>query len=135
MTKSTQKQMTNALADLLHKTTKLDLIVKDEATIFGSLNDKDITIKVKYDESKGKLNDVLFDVQFDDDLIQDLCFDDLIMKIDSIKHNDGHFKCCICGKIEKGYGNNAQPIKEGVCCDLCNSTVVIPARLKLMEGE
>lgn len=38
--------------------------------------------------------------------------------------------CCICGRKFKGYGNNAYPICEGVCCDNCNYEVVIPARLK-----
>jgi hypothetical protein len=27
-------------------------------------------------------------------------------------------------------GNNAQPVKNGRCCDVCNSTKVIPARIK-----
>lgn len=50
-------------------------------------------------------------------------------------------KCCLCdGEIEKKFtpegkiywdeGNNAQPLKEGRCCDLCNNTKVFPARLK-----
>jgi hypothetical protein len=26
-------------------------------------------------------------------------------------------------------GNNAQPIMDGRCCDECNNTLVIPARL------
>jgi len=39
-------------------------------------------------------------------------------------------KCCICSKkIKTKYGNNAEPIKEGRCCDLCNAIIVIPARL------
>lgn len=49
-------------------------------------------------------------------------------------------KCCICGKeIEKkkdadGHvywdtGHNAMPIADGRCCDQCNDTKVIPARL------
>lgn len=42
-------------------------------------------------------------------------------------------KCCICGKEIKGYGNNAAPIKSGVCCDECNSEKVIPARLALIN--
>lgn len=40
--------------------------------------------------------------------------------------------CVICGKEYDGYGNNAQPVKDGKCCDKCNQEVVIPARLKKM---
>ena len=44
--------------------------------------------------------------------------------------------CCICGKPFKGYGNNPWPIAEkGVCCDKCNLTQVIPARLQQMEDK
>ena len=39
-------------------------------------------------------------------------------------------KCILCGKDYEGYGNNAQPLKEGQCCDNCNTTKVIPERLK-----
>ena len=40
------------------------------------------------------------------------------------------YKCCICNKWVKGYGNNPLPIKEkGKCCDECNAVFVIPARL------
>ena len=44
-------------------------------------------------------------------------------------------KCCICkGEIgKKGswtQGNNAEPVKSGRCCDVCNETLVIPARIK-----
>jgi hypothetical protein len=53
-------------------------------------------------------------------------------------------KCCICkGEIEKQYteegemywdqGNNAQPIDDGRCCNECNATIVIPARLTEMK--
>lgn len=38
-------------------------------------------------------------------------------------------KCSICDKILKGYGNNARPINNGICCDNCNSTKVIPIRI------
>ena len=27
------------------------------------------------------------------------------------------------------HGNNAQPVADGVCCDHCNKTVVIPERM------
>lgn len=41
--------------------------------------------------------------------------------------------CCICNKPIKGYGNNAQPIKEGLCCVKCNNEFVIPARILDIE--
>jgi CobQ-like glutamine amidotransferase family enzyme len=42
-------------------------------------------------------------------------------------------KCCICGGVIAGFGNNAEPVKEGRCCGFCNATVVIPARIKNMR--
>ena len=39
--------------------------------------------------------------------------------------------CSICGKEYSGWGNNAQPVNDGRCCDDCNTTAVIPARLAL----
>lgn len=52
-------------------------------------------------------------------------------------------KCCLCnGEIEKKFntkrdiiwdsGNNAEPLKDGRCCDVCNTTKVIPERIKRM---
>lgn len=41
-------------------------------------------------------------------------------------------KCCFCGKDAGEYGNNARPLKDGVCCDDCNNSKVIPARLDQM---
>lgn len=39
-------------------------------------------------------------------------------------------KCCFCGKlIESIEANNAQPLKDGECCDECNMNLVIPARI------
>ena len=52
-----------------------------------------------------------------------------------------YFGCCLCGDIFEGYGNNPDPIKdlegryydeEEECCDNCNATKVIPARMKEM---
>ena len=37
--------------------------------------------------------------------------------------------CSICGEVYKGFGNNAEPVNSGRCCDECNSAVVIPARV------
>lgn len=38
-------------------------------------------------------------------------------------------KCCICGKDFDGWGNNAEPLAYGLCCDECNNSKVLAARL------
>lgn len=54
-------------------------------------------------------------------------------------------RCCICdghieplrddsGEVVWEGGNNALPVQDGRCCDNCNMTVVIPARIARMEG-
>lgn len=30
------------------------------------------------------------------------------------------------------YGHNAAPVNNGRCCDVCNDTVVIPTRIKIL---
>lgn len=55
--------------------------------------------------------------------------DHLGIKLDEGKYMEKK-KCVICGKEFEGYGNNAQPVKDGLCCDDCNQKVVIPERLK-----
>lgn len=43
------------------------------------------------------------------------------------------FICSICQRLIAGsYGNNAEPVNDGRCCDSCDSLVVIPARLRQM---
>tara|TARA_R100000951_G_scaffold31360_1_gene26891 strand:+ start:669 stop:839 length:171 start_codon:yes stop_codon:yes gene_type:complete len=37
--------------------------------------------------------------------------------------------CDICKEDYIGYGNNANPVIDGKCCDICNVTIVIPTRL------
>lgn len=44
------------------------------------------------------------------------------------KMDDKHI-CSICGKEFDGFGNNAEPVNDGICCDKCNVEVVIPRRL------
>jgi len=52
-------------------------------------------------------------------------------------------KCCICrNQIEVhplslwDRGNNAQPVMDGRCCDVCNDTVVLTRRMKnAMNGQ
>ena len=43
--------------------------------------------------------------------------------------------CSICGKVFVGFGNNASPINDGICCDNCNSTVVIPERIRAIINQ
>ena len=43
--------------------------------------------------------------------------------------------CSICGNtINNKYGNNAQPINDGRCCDDCNTLVIIE-RIKEMSND
>lgn len=44
-------------------------------------------------------------------------------------------KCVICGETFDGYGNNAEPVKKGICCDVCNVKYVIPARINKMHDS
>ena len=53
---------------------------------------------------------------------------------DSENISDEH-KCCICGGPLGKYGNNAEPVKSGKCCDDCNIDVVIPARLNASKNN
>lgn len=39
--------------------------------------------------------------------------------------------CVLCGNEITDHGNNPQPLSDdGKCCDNCNITKVVPARLK-----
>lgn len=40
-------------------------------------------------------------------------------------------KCSICRKKYEGYGNNAQPVNNGRCCDRCNTLTVVPKRMEI----
>lgn len=51
----------------------------------------------------------------------------------AIKEAYEKHKCVICGKDFDGWGNNAWPVKDGICCDECNAEKVIPERLKQLN--
>jgi hypothetical protein len=44
-------------------------------------------------------------------------------------------KCCLCGIQFVGFGNNPYPLKDEKhdCCNDCNTTKVIPARLRVVK--
>lgn len=46
------------------------------------------------------------------------------------KEKDNMHTCSICGKYYEGYGNSAQPINNGRCCNNCDNTIVTPRRMK-----
>ena len=43
--------------------------------------------------------------------------------------------CSICNEEFDGFGNNAEPINDGRCCDFCNFAMVIPARLEMLDSN
>jgi len=51
--------------------------------------------------------------------------------------NEKHI-CCICGEEFEGFGNNPYPVNKDEnarCCDICNDTVVIPARIEALNED
>lgn len=37
--------------------------------------------------------------------------------------------CCLCGEgIKYGLSHNAEPVRSGRCCNVCNLEIVIPKR-------
>lgn len=52
--------------------------------------------------------------------------------------SDREYECCICHCKFHGWGNNPWPVKDGEndrCCDICNESKVIPARLAMMYNS
>jgi hypothetical protein len=44
------------------------------------------------------------------------------------------FVCSICQQEFKGWANNAWPVNAGRCCNTCNWTIVLPARIARSES-
>ena len=41
-------------------------------------------------------------------------------------------KCIICHQpLDNKFGNNAEPVASGKCCNDCDQTVVIPKRISI----
>ena len=43
-------------------------------------------------------------------------------------------KCVMCEEEIVGFGNNAQPVQDGRCCDICNG-YVLHVRIKEIFSE
>jgi hypothetical protein len=61
-------------------------------------------------------------------------------KVPADKEED-FFVCCICDEVSNGFGNNPETVGalkyslDAKCCDWCNNTFVVPARISAMFGE
>ena len=44
-------------------------------------------------------------------------------------------KCVLCKKKFIGYGNNAQPLANGLCCDDCNIDVVVARNIDVVVAR
>jgi hypothetical protein len=49
--------------------------------------------------------------------------------------HDGEHTCSLCGEKFIGWGNNPEPLRhfDDRCCDDCNWSLVIPARIARMR--
>ena len=43
--------------------------------------------------------------------------------------------CSICTGAIVGFGNDAQPINDGRCCDRCNLERVLPEKVRRMQAR
>lgn len=45
-------------------------------------------------------------------------------------------RCCLCGEeMALQESNNAQPVEDGRCCQGCNWSIVLPARLEILNEK
>lgn len=51
-----------------------------------------------------------------------------------MKCNEKERRCVLCKKEYTGYGNNAEPLAKGRCCDACNNKVIM-ARINGIRGR
>jgi len=42
-------------------------------------------------------------------------------------------RCAICGKVYYGFGNIAEPVAPGRCCDRCHAEQVLPERRRALR--
>ncbi len=52
-----------------------------------------------------------------------------------MENNEKICRCCICGQLFMGMGNNPWPVideDDASCCDLCNQYIVVPARIEMI---
>ena len=50
----------------------------------------------------------------------------------TIRRTSRTHRCAICGKVYYGYGQVAEPVAPGRCCDACHAQHVVPRRIRLV---
>lgn len=128
-----------AIFDLIEKQTgkKFEVSVKKSKAV-GELDfyGSKLTVTCEFENDGDAIDSSRFCIKLGDDEFCGLSFDEASDKLhDIFDFKAGWFVCEICGKLTKGYTNNASPVIEGVCCDKCNEKVVIPARLSMIAEE
>ena len=73
------------------------------------------------------------DIKMTDEMKKDL--DTMAQELADNLNKNVSEKCSICGDAIHGFGNNADPVNAGRCCDICNETKVIPVRLKALSNK
>lgn len=94
------------------------------------------TMLVNYDRYLGNHNKPMFGMDLRTKRTKIAC-NLAEMKAKEWKANS--FVCCICHRKTYGYGNNPYPLcdekdYESRCCDECDNTYVIPARIARIYG-
>jgi len=87
--------------------------------------------KLKELATDSKLHPAIFEGKIDEDY--NVGYNDALLEalfLFSGMEKKADQKCVICGNPIRGFGNNASPIKEGLCCNLCDVKVVLPERIK-----
>ena len=56
------------------------------------------------------------------------------MKGVSMASRTRRWRCVLCGELTRGFGNNAAPLADGSCCDVCNYKV-LSTRFRRMLRE
>lgn len=83
------------------------------------------------------IDEIDSEVNFDESLYEEDLLHNSKLTTDIEADDDFNLEktCVLCGNKIFGYGNNASPIADGTCCDLCNMEKVIPARLNQFRSK
>ena len=110
-----------------------------ERVYVGADERKEIMSEIKLHLKMANIRSEQYKFELCDCYVEDelAIVEELLLKLEALDNKGKEKVCCICGAEIKGYGNNPAPVvlDEGArCCDECNATVVIPARIEMSKG-